>query len=74
HGKDADSNKTTNRFARWKAEDGILNRLPGGDSTTRVFLRDANYRDCLIRFDFRIGQSQDIRLMTGSSGRARADC
>lgn len=54
--------------ADWKAEDGILKRLPGGSANTRIFLRDAKYRDCFIRFDFRLGDAQDVRLMTGSGG------
>ena len=54
--------------ADWKAEDGILKRLPSGTANTRIFLREAKYRDCLIRFDFRLGDAQDVRLMTGSGG------
>lgn len=54
--------------ADWKAEDGILKRLPNGTGNTRIFLRDADYRDCMIRFDFRLGDAQDVRLMTGSGG------
>ncbi len=54
--------------ADWKAEEGILKRLPQGTGNTRIFLRDAEYRDCVIRFDFRLGDARDVRLMTGSGG------
>ena len=52
----------------WKAEDGVLKRLKNGSGNTRIFLRDAEYRDTVIRFDFRLGDAQDVRLMTGSGG------
>jgi arylsulfatase A-like enzyme len=52
----------------WVAEDGLLKRVDGGTSNTRIFLRDAEYKDVVIRFDFQIGKARDIRLMTGSGG------
>ena len=54
--------------ADWKVIDGSLCRVPTGTDNTRVFLRDAKYRDSLIRFDFRLGDAKDVRLMTGSNG------
>ena len=54
--------------AQWKAENGILKRLENGTANTRIFLREADYQDCIIRFDFRMGHSRDVRLMTGSGG------
>lgn len=54
--------------ADWKAEDGILRRIANGSENTRIFLRDAEFRDATIRFDFRPGHAEDIRLMTGSGG------
>lgn len=54
--------------ADWKAEDGVLKRLKNGSGNTRIFLRDAKYRNVVIRFDFRLGNAKDIRLMTGSGG------
>ena len=54
--------------ADWQAESGTLKRLAGGSGNTRIFLRDAEYRDVVIRFDFRIGEAKDVRLMTGSGG------
>lgn len=52
----------------WVAEDGILKRLATGSGNTRIFLRDAEYKDAVIRFDFRLGEAKDVRLMTGSGG------
>ncbi len=52
----------------WVAEDGVLNRLATGTENTRIFLRDAEYKDAVIQFDFRLGDAQDVRLMTGSGG------
>ncbi|QDT16660.1 sulfatase-like hydrolase/transferase [Alienimonas californiensis] len=54
--------------ADWAAEDGVLKRLATGSPDTRIFLRDAEYRDAVIRFDFRLGAAEDVRLMTGSGG------
>lgn len=54
--------------ADWKAEEGILKRLRTGSGNTRIFLRGAEYRDAVIRFDFRLGSARDVRLMTGSGG------
>ncbi|MEM8910120.1 MAG: family 16 glycoside hydrolase [Planctomycetota bacterium] len=54
--------------ADWKAEQGVLKRLEHGSGPTRIFLRDANYKDTVIRFDFRLRGAQDVRLMTGSDG------
>ena len=52
----------------WVAEEGILQRVENGSETTRIFLRDAEYQDAVIRFDFRMGESRDVRLVTGSGG------
>ncbi len=52
----------------WAAEGGVLQRTDTGTDNTRIFLRDAKYRDVLIRFDFQLQKSKDIRLVTGSNG------
>ncbi len=52
----------------WMAEDGVLKRVDTGTKNTRIFLRNAEYQDVVIRFDFQIGKAKDIRLMTGSGG------
>jgi arylsulfatase A len=54
--------------ADWKADNGVLKRIESGSRDTRIFLRDAEYRDTVIRFDFCLGDAQDVRLMTGSGG------
>ena len=54
--------------ADWQADSGVLRRIETGTGNTRIFLREAEFRDALIRLDFRIGEAQDIRLMTGSEG------
>ncbi|MDB4331444.1 sulfatase [bacterium] len=54
--------------ADWIPEDGILQRRASGQENTRVFLRDAAFKNAMIRFDFRLGEANDIRLMTGNGG------
>ena len=56
----------------WSVENGILLRGDAGSDTTRIFLKDAQYRDVMIRFDFQLKKAQDIRLITGSSGHYNA--
>lgn len=56
----------------WSAEGGVLKRSDGGTGTTRIFLRDAQYKDVVIRFDFQLQQAEDARLVTGSSGHYNA--
>lgn len=52
----------------WSAENGILQRVDSGTENTRIFLRDAAYHEVLIRFDFQLQKSKDIRMLTGSHG------
>lgn len=52
----------------WEAKEGHLRRVSNGTADTRIFLRDAEYKDTVIRFDFRFQDSEDIRLVTGSGG------
>ncbi|QDU36137.1 Arylsulfatase [Maioricimonas rarisocia] len=56
----------------WAAENGILRRADDGTGTTRIFLRETEFDDALIRFDFRLHESQDIRLVTGGDGHYNA--
>jgi arylsulfatase A-like enzyme len=58
--------------SEWSAEDGNLIRGSGGDGTTRIFLREAQFRDAVIRFDFQLQKSQDVRLVTGGGGNYNA--
>lgn len=56
----------------WSAQDGVLKRAVTGSSNTRLFLKDAEYKDVMIRFDFQMGESWDIRLVTGGDGHYNA--
>jgi arylsulfatase A len=56
----------------WSAENGVLQRGQSGGENTRIFLKDAKFRDVMIRFDFQLQKSQDIRLVTGGSGHYNA--
>ena len=55
----------------WSAENGVLQHAAGSEAT-RVFLKKPTYHDVVIRFDFQMQKSQDIRLITGSSGKYNA--
>ncbi|MGB0760355.1 MAG: sulfatase-like hydrolase/transferase [Rubripirellula sp.] len=52
----------------WSVENETLTRSKTGTETTRIFLKDTKFTDALIRFDFRLGNAQDIRLVTGTGG------
>ena len=52
----------------WSAKDGVLERGETAKSTTRIFLKRAEYRDVVIRFDFQFRKARDIRLVTGGNG------
>ena len=52
----------------WSVENETLTRTSGGSETTRIFLKDTEFTDALIRFDFRLGDTKDLRLVTGSGG------
>lgn len=56
----------------WSAENGTLQRSGTGEKTTRMFLKDAQYRDVVIRFDFQFQQARDLRLVTGEDGHKSA--
>ncbi len=58
--------------ADWSAENGVLNRGEHGTATTRIFLRDVEFRDVVVRFDFQMQKSNDLRLVTGSNGHYNA--
>lgn len=55
----------------WSVEGGMLRRGAGTD-TTRIFLKKPLYKDVVIRFDFRLREANDLRLVTGSSGHYNA--
>jgi hypothetical protein len=58
--------------ADWIVEDGVLQRVTGGKNTTRIFLKDTAFSNAIVRFDFRLGRSRDLRLVTGSGGHYNA--
>jgi hypothetical protein len=39
-----------------------------GGTNKRIFYKDPNFQDALIRFDFQFNGATDIRLITGSNG------
>ncbi|MFP6901993.1 MAG: sulfatase-like hydrolase/transferase, partial [Opitutales bacterium] len=52
----------------WQVEDGILLRNEMAGENKRLFYKEPNFKDALIRFDFRFDGAKDIRLVTGASG------
>ena len=52
----------------WTTENGHLKRRTLEASNTRIFVKDVNFQDSIIRFDVRFCGADDIRLMTGSNG------
>jgi arylsulfatase A len=54
--------------ADWAVEDGELKRRSKGTENTRIFLREADYQNVMIRFDFKLQGARDVRLMTGGEG------
>ncbi|MBC8352883.1 MAG: sulfatase-like hydrolase/transferase [Planctomycetes bacterium] len=56
----------------WTVEDGALRRNENAGNNKRIFVKDPQYRDVMIRFDFRFEGAEDIRLVTGSSGHYNA--
>ncbi|GIT30898.1 MAG: hypothetical protein Ct9H300mP1_29440 [Planctomycetaceae bacterium] len=56
----------------WSAKDGVLERGKTAKSTTRIFLKRAEYRDVVIRFDFQFrkaGTSVSSPVVTGPTTR-----
>ena len=49
-------------------EGGVLLRNQMGGTNKRIFYKDPNFQDALIRFDFQFNGATDIRLITGSNG------
>ena len=52
----------------WQVEGGVLLRNQMGGTNKRIFYKDPNFQDALIRFDFQFNGATDIRLITGSNG------
>ena len=56
----------------WETGGGVLrrNELPGQNK--RIFYKDPNFKDALIRMDFKFNGATNLRLVTGSSGHYNA--
>jgi hypothetical protein len=52
----------------WKVEGGVLTHNQVGGTNKRIFYKDPNFQDALIRFDFQFNGATDIGLITGSNG------
>jgi len=52
----------------WLVEDGILHRNEVTGQNKRLFYKEPNFKDAVIRFEFRFDGAEDIRLVTGASG------
>ena len=53
----------------WTLEGETLKRSAvEPEETVRVFMKDAAFRDVIIRFDFRFDGTADLRLVTGGGG------
>ena len=52
----------------WEVSDGFLlrNEIPGENK--RLFYKEPDFKDGMVRFDFQFDGASDIRLVTGSSG------
>ena len=51
----------------WNVAEGVLLRNRVGGTNKRIFYKDPNFQDALIRFDFQFNGATDIGLFTGSN-------
>lgn len=52
----------------WEVKNGRLLRNQIAGDNKRLFYKEPNFKDALIRFEFRFDGARDIRLVTGSNG------
>ena len=52
----------------WEVKNGMLLRNQVAGDNKRLFYKEPNFKDALIRFEFRFDGAKDIRLVTGSNG------
>ncbi|MCG6158173.1 sulfatase-like hydrolase/transferase [Rubinisphaera margarita] len=52
----------------WEATEGRLQRGSTGSETTRIFAKNLQYGDGMVRFDFQFQEAEDIRFISGSEG------
>lgn len=58
--------------SEWTTRDGALIRTEFPGENQRIFLKEPEFRNCMIRFDFQFNGAEDLRLVTGSSGHYNA--
>ena len=52
----------------WQVEQGVLRRNEIAGENKRIFYKNPNFKDAMVRFDFRFDGAKDVRLVTGASG------
>lgn len=52
----------------WSAENGVLQRSESAKDNGRIFLKDPEFKDVVIRFDFQFQNATELRLVTGGGG------
>ena len=52
----------------WEVKNGRLLRNQIAGDNKRLFYKEPNFKDALLRFEFRFDGAEDIRLVTGSNG------
>lgn len=56
----------------WSAENGVLQRSESAQNNGRIFLKNAEYKDVVVRFDFQFQNATELRLVTGGGGHYNA--
>ena len=52
----------------WQVEQGVLRRNEIAGENKRIFYKNPNFKDAMVRFDFKFEEANGIRLVTGASG------
>ena len=52
----------------WQVEQGVLRRNEIAGENKRIFYKNPNFKDAMVRFDFQFDGATDLRLVTGASG------
>ena len=52
----------------WQVEQGVLRRNEIAGDNKRIFYKNPNFKDAMVRFDFQFDGAKDLRLVTGASG------
>lgn len=56
----------------YTVDNGTLVRTEHTDGEERIFLKKPEYKDVVVKFDFQFKGTQDIRFLTGTSGKYNA--